>query len=674
MLQGLRLALLVVFYLCTVAIPARAGNACPASVPAGITNCYYIDYASGSDSNSGTSESSPWKHAPGMLGLSPSGGSTGDGCTGNCAANNPQAGNGYILKGGTVWPYTTLPWQPTGSGSGTSSTYGCTGAGCIYIGYDPGWNQGKVNSVTLLRDLGGCNPAAPPTVFFSGGGGSGAAATTNVVPAGAAAIEPNVGGLVYLVTVTSQGSGYTSNPSVTISGSGCNGISAVADIQRPVIDAGASQGIDWPVGTGSGALIWGPGLVLAGNYWIVDHIEVRGIEEQMRTNSFETGMIGDQGAGQNTFENNYVHYRVSDCMAVTSSCDSSGANGGQQDRGINISGNDEANGNFLANGESFFLGTSSNFCGSYGSRPNNPCEFSENSVGGINAGGETQHNHGYVQRWMVHVGLPAGCGGCAPVLIHDNEFWLNLYDSGGAHIDELYTESTSGSVYMYNNVFHNAVTGSSNQQQMGNGTTQYFFNNVSWALGGGTPNFAIDAQNGAGPSPSHFYFYNNTMVSGPTAGTEQCMNSGGASAPQLTVVLQNNYCVSNQNPYFANNTGSVYQNQAGSTSTSAIQAASVVDALSTANSQGYAVASAFAPAASGNDTVNFASSSNSANLTSLCTGNLATLCSDINGNPRPSSGGWQAGAYNLGSSSSSSTESSQNGSLAPPTGLTAVVH
>src|SRR5581483_9018250 len=34
-----------------------------------------------------------------------------------------------------------------------------------------------------------------------------------------------------------------------------------------------------------------------------------------------------------------------------------------------------------------------------------------------------------------------------------------------------------------------------------------------------------------------------------------------------------------------------------------------------------------------------------ANLTSLCTGNLVPLCSDIAGNPRPSTGAWDAGAY-----------------------------
>lgn len=54
-----------------------------------------------------------------------------------------------------------------------------------------------------------------------------------------------------------------------------------------------------------------------------------------------------------------------------------------------------------------------------------------------------------------------------------------------------------------------------------------------------------------------------------------------------------------------------------------------------------------------------------ANLTSLCTGNLASLCSDINGVARPASGAWTVGAYT----------SVASGSLpAPPTGVTAIAN
>src|SRR5690242_4163905 len=63
---------------------------------------YYIA-ANGSDSNNGTSKTSPWQHAPGM----PS-------CTGTCASTTPRAGDQFIFRGGDTWHY----------GSGTPSVGG----------------------------------------------------------------------------------------------------------------------------------------------------------------------------------------------------------------------------------------------------------------------------------------------------------------------------------------------------------------------------------------------------------------------------------------------------------------------------------------------------------------------------------------------------------------------
>ena len=627
-----------------------------ATAIAGTTHAatYYVDYETGSDSNAGTSKTSPWKHAPGMLGLTPSNTSTGDGCTGICSSTPIHPGDSVILKGGVIWPYTSLPWNFNFSGNATSSTYGCTGAGCIYIGYDPTWNKGIVNSVTLTRDLGGCNPSAAPTVVISGGGGSGAAATALVIPSAAATIEPNVAGFVYHINVTNQGNGYTSNPSVAISGAGCVGITAVADIQRPVIDAGSGSGIDWPVGTGPGNLIFGPGLTVLGSYVVVDHLELRNILQAARTSGITTGFInlGNGGAGQNTASNNYIHGRFTDNLNVNQE----GA-----DDAINIAdGNDEISGNTMENGDSFHLGISGQAC----TPVNLPCIFSEHDAstrsGSGNDGGEMQHNYLYSIRWMTHWG---GNATPLPALIHDNEMWLVLYDAGDAHVNEMYLQYQTGTVYNYNNIFHSAVSGASNQQQLGNGTTQYVFNNISWGLGGGTSNYGMNTDGSAGAA-NNVFFYNNTMLSDGT--TRDCLDDNGTTwASSITVTLQNNHCITTANPYYIKSSGSTYKNQAGSTAQTAIEASSVVDTLSAVASQGYGVADLFSPSTSTNDTVVFASTSSSANLTSLCSGYLVALCSDINGNPRPSSGGWQSGAYSYGSGGSSS--------VAPPTNLTAVV-
>src|SRR5271156_6636658 len=208
-----RLLRFTILLTCMLAATSAFANTCK--------TCY-VDYQNGNDTWDGTSKTNtsgsvgPWKHAPGMLGLNTSGGSTGDGCSGNCASQVPVPGDSYILRGGVVWPYTTLPWQFSGSGSASTQTFGCAGTGCIYIGIDPTWNLGIVNSITLSRDLGGCTSA--PTVSIIGGGGSGATATAAIMPSAVSSAEPNVAGFVLYFTVNKQGSGYTSNPAVSVSG------------------------------------------------------------------------------------------------------------------------------------------------------------------------------------------------------------------------------------------------------------------------------------------------------------------------------------------------------------------------------------------------------------------------------------------------------------------------
>ena len=88
----------------------------------GVTNCYYIA-ANGSDSNGGTSESSPWAHLPGM----PT-------CTATCAATTPAAGQGFILRGGDTWGAANL---------GVTWNWGGTATNPIYIGVDPTWYSGS---------------------------------------------------------------------------------------------------------------------------------------------------------------------------------------------------------------------------------------------------------------------------------------------------------------------------------------------------------------------------------------------------------------------------------------------------------------------------------------------------------------------------------------------------
>ena len=88
----------------------------------GVTNCYYIS-AEGSDSNSGTSESEPWAHLPGMAE-----------CASSCASVAPAAGQGFILKGGETW---------SSGNFAIGWSWGGTSANPIYVGVDKNWFAGS---------------------------------------------------------------------------------------------------------------------------------------------------------------------------------------------------------------------------------------------------------------------------------------------------------------------------------------------------------------------------------------------------------------------------------------------------------------------------------------------------------------------------------------------------
>jgi hypothetical protein len=73
---------------------------------------YYISSGIGDDTANGTSESTPWAHAPGMTG-----------CASACAAYTPVAGDQFILRGGDTWTTsgTANWWIWTWNGSSGST-------------------------------------------------------------------------------------------------------------------------------------------------------------------------------------------------------------------------------------------------------------------------------------------------------------------------------------------------------------------------------------------------------------------------------------------------------------------------------------------------------------------------------------------------------------------------
>lgn len=134
------------------------GGACPAGLPVTGNNCFFVA-ANGSDSNSGTSESSPWLHAPMM----PT-------CSSECATvqnGTLPAGTGIILRGGDTWHFGNSSASPYSGGTwnfnvnpypmGTSSNP-------IYIGVDQTWYSGASWTRPILT---GDNPVNPSTTLSS---------------------------------------------------------------------------------------------------------------------------------------------------------------------------------------------------------------------------------------------------------------------------------------------------------------------------------------------------------------------------------------------------------------------------------------------------------------------------------------------------------------------------
>lgn len=130
---------------------------------------YYISYTDGSDGNSGTAKTTPWKRAPGMNGFA--------------GSYSHVAGDRFIFKGGVTWPAACYQWRVTTDScyygadttwySGTSFSrpvfdfenvalgYWTTGAGFLFDGADS-------NTVNNLEFKNHRTPLAAPGLFTWG--------------------------------------------------------------------------------------------------------------------------------------------------------------------------------------------------------------------------------------------------------------------------------------------------------------------------------------------------------------------------------------------------------------------------------------------------------------------------------------------------------------------------
>ena len=619
-----------------------AGNGCVAG-----GTCYYIDSVGGNDSNAGTSKAKAWAHAPGMS------------CaTGTAAAHSYSSTDEVIFKGGDTWSANCFPWTISNGGTTTPNSYAYPG---LYLGYDPAWNKGTVNSIRVI-DPGSCASGTTLSVSIAGGGGSGATAIANVET------DPYAAGDLEFVTLTSNGTGYTSNPTVTftVTAGSCTALPmAYADIYSPMMNGSGTV-------YGSSSSI-SPMLTLNAQYSTLDHIEFAHYLWYAGS-SYSGGspnVILAYSKNQ-TFQNLYLHdFGMSGAASSTVMV---GARNAAQTAGIYGFGMGSGQGGRLIN--SIFNNYEREVAGGCANGYGGSC---------------TQNTAIYNVAWVTNNVISSWRGGIYTeadasigYLVAGNKIWAILNDPNTQHPDAVYLQ---GGTVAYNNILRDIYSGAAAFYiETGNGSTPnsvgnitYLFNNVMFGIGtngagtstppiGWSSEFISSSASGFSPAPD-LRAYNNTFYS--NNGNSSCMNAGQwyGKSPTLSTgmpfVLQNNLCVSSQSAahwFFSNDPsdctatyGCGLWNGSSNPNSSATQvlvdAANVILSPNAATTYGYTAATSYGPSAStpaSSPAIVFASSGNSINLSNLCSESvggvsLSALCYDINGTSRGSS--FQAGAY-----------------------------
>lgn len=237
--------------------------------------------------------------------------------------------------------------------------------------------------------------------------------------------------------------------------------------------------------------------------------------------------------------------------------------------------------------------------------------------------------------------------------IHGNLVEYNYVSTSGDHCNMVFFQGlfTASAGYVYNNVIrHSGCPGGSTLWLLGNANctncAMYAYNNVIYDVSGDFDPVDIPIGNHPGNSGGPFYIYNNTLEAG---GSDAIGN--GESPPRFTTYYSNNHFINVNNTCLG--TGTTCTNNG----TNLIQTASQADSDTSPHYDQYTASEtyAYSPVAATNSTVGMGT-----NYTSMCSGNLSTLCSDTSYatydttnhvvvmrtvDARPSSGAWDAGAY-----------------------------
>jgi hypothetical protein len=270
--------------------------------------------------------------------------------------------------------------------------------------------------------------------------------------------------------------------------------------------------------------------------------------------------------------------------------------------------------------------------------------------------------------------------------VHDNLFeYIQNTTDGSTHTDVVFCYGTdAGSptqpLIFWNNVFRHIGTLNSQslsyvlQVDVNSGVTAYHFNNVAFDNYSGGNHIFDQHDNGCEPCAGSYVYFNNTFSTITVAGGESAFfgNDNGINTPATTVSINNHFIST------AGTQGSVWQSTSNVTESS-----SMYMTASTAAAQGYAASNNYAPqsatagtvtAAGTNDTSIFCTSLNNSFAATACEQGITGISYNVTNHTvswpgvapvaRPSTGNWNAGAYEFASSV---------GSPQAPSGLVATV-
>jgi len=294
--------------------------------------------------------------------------------------------------------------------------------------------------------------------------------------------------------------------------------------------------------------------------------------------------------------------------------------------------------------------------------------------------------------WMIVMGDDNSSDSATGVLVYGNTLGphFNIWQDTAQtmHADGIYMFAANASSSITATVYHNTITSDMCTNAafnctgliylQGNSGTYAFNNLLVVESGAATEGDIVIRGNSPGPAPTNVRILNNTIVDNSTPDI-LIKNGGSSSGEQGTgLTWENNIFQGNKydfvygpsgTPSWTSNYNDFYgftyiaatNGDAGPPTNYSTLTAWQALGFDANSSNGNPLLTSYIPQ-SGSAAIGLGT-----NLTSTCSGQptpgLGALCSDANGNARPSSGAWTAGAYNAAS----------GGPPLPPTGLTATV-